>query len=312
MAEIRTYSNNIYWTYRIEDLFWCQLEKNFNTKKFYISSFKSHAVRKGDIILIFKTHKSPTKTGFVAVCQVETDMTHNSSKIKIFNDTNMNKFYCELSSVFLFDEPYKLSKLKDDVDDFNSTLFRKNFIGNNSMFVKLTEKLTNDIVPFITEYVPEPEASFLEEDDDIYENENNEIEKETEEEIEEDDDDYDIQVSLGHFPILFDPANCKKFKKGSSKDITINNVKHHFENCEGCERCDNNEISVISKFKKGKFHLEDIEDENEANELIEHYQGLKRWKLEVSGDDRKHDNIFIKRIAVPTGHLYNDSYIILW
>jgi hypothetical protein len=131
MKEASSLSNNIYWTYRIDDIFWSQLLENFKKKQFRLSSFKPNCVRKGDIILIFKTNKTITKTGFISVCQVETDFIYNENNIKIFSDKNMNKYYCELSSIFVLHKVLRLSEIKTHLSDFSPISFRKTNIGNN-------------------------------------------------------------------------------------------------------------------------------------------------------------------------------------
>jgi hypothetical protein len=318
MSEIATYANTVYWTYKIDDQFWNQLEHNFNKKQFRLSSFKPNAVRKGDIILIFKNHKSAPKTGFISVCQVESDMQHNSTNLKIFSDKNMNKFYCELSSVFILDNVMQLSAIKNKLDDFNPQSFRKLNIGENTIFTKLNSNVADQIVPIVTECMPEVENNEQEEedgdeeidkDDNDNENEVNEHNNELFEEMESEDDIDDVEVRLGHFPILFDP--CKKFQWSPDMNVRINNFKHHFANCDQCKQTDNNEISVVSKFKTSQFHCTDIKNETQINKFLEYYQNVKRWKLEFTDDDKKYDHIIVHRINNPD-NLYHGCCIVLW
>lgn len=311
MSEIETCSKTVYWTYRIDDLFWNQLEQNFGKKQFRISSFKPNAVRRGDIILIFKVHKSAPKTGFIAVCQVETDMKHNENNVKIFSDKNMNKFCCDLSSVFILDDVLQLSEMKNHISEFNSASFRRTNIGDNTMFIKLSATVASEIVPIITECMPEFEQE-PEEQEPEQENEQKEDEDEYEDDEKEQDSDIDdVDVRLGHFPILFDPEKCSKFKWSSDMNVRINSFKHHYANCDDCQRTDNNEISVISKFNKGQFHFTDLKDEKKITKLIDYYQSSKRWQLEFTDDDKKYDHIIVHRISNPE-NLYNGCCIVLW
>jgi len=315
MSEFKINSKITYWTYRIDDLFWTQLEKNFTKKHFFVSSVKQHAIKKNDIVLIFKNHKTPSKSGFVAMCKVETNMIHNNTNIKIFADKNMNIFCCELESVFMFDKIIALSNMKSIIENFNPTLFRKSYIGENTIFVKLNNSVAQQIIPVMTECVPQTDNSsnyeITEEDiDNISDFENDEIESEHIESSNDDND--DIEVKLGNFPILFDPIECKKFKCSSDPETMINNIKHHFQYCNSCNKCDNNPISVISKFKNGIFHFDEINNEKEVDNIVDHYISLKYWRIELSGSTKKQDHIFIRRVYVPSGHLYNDSYFILW
>lgn len=315
MSEFKTYSNTVYWTYRIDDIFWDQLEKNFNKKQFRLSSFKPNAVRKGDIILIFKNHKSPPKTGFIAIAQVETDMAHNSKNLKIFTDKNMNKFFCELSAIFMFDTTMNLSYIKKQIENFDSTSFRRSNIGENTMFIKISENVANDIIPVITECMPD----FAKDESE------NDSESEDEFEIEEPEenlyecDDYDnsddVEVKLGHFPIFFEP--CGKCKWSDDMNVRIKNFKHHFQNCEECGKTDNNEVSVMSKFSEAQFHFTDLKNETQVEKLLEYYHNSKRWRLEFMDDEKKYDHIIINRINVPIKqngeqNLYNGCYFILW
>lgn len=310
MTEIETCFKTIYWTYRIDELFWNQLEKNFNKKQFKLSSFKPSPVRKGDIILIFKVNKNSSKTGFVSVCQVETDMQHNENNVKIFSDKNMNRFYCELSSVFILDNVFQLSEIKNNISEFNSASFRRSNIGDNTIFTKLNANIANEIIPVVTECVPEFSQEIndnIEKDDFVddvtrnYENEESTYESDLD----------DTDVRLGHFPILFDPEKCGKFKWSSDMNVRINNFKHHFANCNDCQRTDNNEISVITKFNKADFHFTDLKDENKITQLINCYQSSKRWQLEFTDDDKKYEHIIVYRIN-KLENLYNGCCIVLW
>ncbi len=319
MTEFKTYSNTVYWTYRIDDVFWNQLEQKFIKKQFFLSSFKSNAIRKGDIILIFRNHKSPPKIGFVAIAQVETDMAHNVNNLKIFTDKNMNKFYCELSAIFLFDNVMQLSQIKNVVADFDSTSFRKTNIGENTMFIKMSEHVANEIIPIITEgildFSQEPEIENEDEEEDENEDEEEDEDEENLHECNECDDSDDIEVKLGHFPIFFEP--CGKCKWSDDMKIRIKNFKHHFQNCDECEKADNNEISVMSKFPQAHFHFTDLKNEAQVEKLLDFYHNSKRWKLEFMDDEKKYDHVIVNRINVPTKkgqeeNIYNGCYFVLW
>lgn len=310
---METFSNTVYWTYRIDDIFWNQLEQNFKKKQFKLSSFKHNVVRKGDIILIFKTDKNPRKVGFIAVCQVESDMSHNENGLKIFKDKNMNKFWCELSSVFILDNIFQLSKIKDFTTEFDTNSFRRNNIGENTMFIKLKESDSNLLVPLLTECMPEftqiEEKEESGDEETVNEESENENNKNNYNHDNSDNDTDDIDVRLGHFPILFDP--CPKFKWHNDINLRITAFKHHFTKCTECQQTDNNEISVISKFPTSHFHFSDLKTENKINELLQYYHNSKRYKLEFADEDKKYDHVIVHRINNPD-NLYNGCCVVLW
>ena len=206
----------------------------------------------------------------------------------------MNKFFCELSSVFMLDNVLRLTDIKESNSNFNPVNFRRTQIGDNTMFVKLSKSSISELEPFITECIPE--KNILENYDDC-------------------DDDIngcnndDIEVRLGHVPILFDP--CKKFRWTTNSDTNITNFKRHFSNCDQCKYTDNNESSIISKFETAIFQCVNMKKETIVNELIEHYQLVKRWKMEFEGNERNFDHIIIYRIDIPD-NLYYGCCIIIW
>jgi hypothetical protein len=243
-------------------------------------------------------------------------MKHNEKGVKIFSDKNMNKFFCELSAVFILDNVIRLSAFKNHINEFDSTSFRKVNIGENTMFIKLSETVANEIVPVITECMPE----FQQDNDDENENENEDEDEETcemepvEPEVDlyenEADDLDDIEVKLGHFPICFEP--CGKFKWNDDMNVRIKNFKHHYEKCDQCGRTDNNEIPVISKFSKAEFHFTDLKNEGQVEKILDYYHNTKRWRLEFADDDKKYEHIIINRVNVPSGNLYNGCCFVLW
>jgi hypothetical protein len=310
IGEIQIYKHTSYWIYRIEENFWDQLVNNFNRKKFYLSSFKTNLVKKDDVVLIFKTNKSPQKTGFVCICQISSDIQHNTDNIKIFGDKNMNKFYSELNSVFLLDDHIKLSDLKDKIVGLKYQTFRRTNIGDNTMFVKLQSHLAIDIIHELTANIDECTEDLS---DEILDNTNEEYEEE-----ENDDESVashmsdgsnDVEVRMGHIPILFEP--CNNFNWDNDMNVRIKNFKNHFSQCSKCQQTDNNEVTVISKFDKSQFYCADIKDENAINKYLEYYQNLKRWKIELIDDDKKYDHVIIYRVN-DRSNLYHGCCIVLW
>jgi hypothetical protein len=315
IGEIQIHKHTMYWIYRIDDTFWNQLEQNFNRKKFYLSSFKPNSIKKDDIVIIFKAHKSPQKTGFICICQIGSDMQHNKDNIKIFGDKNMNKFYSELNSVFLLDEPVKLSHFKDKIVGLNYQTFRRTNIGDNTMFVKLQTHFANDIIHLLTENMDNPE-----EPNEIIDNANNVYDGSDDEDNENNEDNEsvashrsdgsnDVEVRMGHIPILFEP--CDNFNWDSDMNVRIKSFKHHFTKCSKCQQTDNNEVSVVAKFDKSQFYCTDIKDVNAINKYLEYYQTLKRWKIELIDDDKKYDHVIIYRVN-DRSNLYHGCCVVLW
>lgn len=270
-----------YWTYKLDDLYWNQLEQNFNKKQFRLSSFKVGAVSHGDVVLIFRTHKNSFKTGFVAVAKIETGMQHNEQNIKIFNDKNMNKFYCELQSVFIFDEVLQLAGIKKQIADLNVANLRRTAIGDNTMFVKLNDDAVKNIIPIIIDCIPVSDSDESEHDEISDDNINNNEDKD----------------ELGHFPILFDP--CEEFEWGD-----LESFKNHFEHCEQCASQDNNEISVSTKFNTFEFEFKELKKDLQIEKLFEYYHTNKRYANTKS-------TITINLIK-KSNNLYNGCCLILW
>jgi hypothetical protein len=135
----------------MDSKFWEQLKANlikansFNNK-YYISAFIKEKIKKHDIIIIYQKHKNTHKNGFVCITSVESNMAINSNKIKIFNDINLNKYFCELKAICMLNNIIKLSAVcdyfKNNYDNPKSVLyFRNKLLIHPSVFYKMENKV---------------------------------------------------------------------------------------------------------------------------------------------------------------------------
>lgn len=119
-----------YWMYVLTAEQWGHLIERIDEGQFYLSSYADHDIRIGDIVLIYqRPDKAPG--GVVGICETSTPMTKNdgtmnltkknsSGMIKVFRDMNMNRYVMRLSTISLFDEPYKLYGLKSIIDNLDT------------------------------------------------------------------------------------------------------------------------------------------------------------------------------------------------
>src|SRR4029078_2932884 len=106
IGDFDIYDDTTFWFINMNSTFWEQLQSHFNKTqdnddRCCISSFNKEKIKKNDIILIYQKHKTPNKNAFVCIASVFSDMIFNDKKIKIFNDMNLNKNYCQLDKIYI-------------------------------------------------------------------------------------------------------------------------------------------------------------------------------------------------------------------
>lgn len=105
-----------FWIYILTSDQWDIIKTNIDNKKFYISAFLKSNIKDGDIILFYKkVNNTSNSGGYVAVAETAMDMLKNdgtldtnnkknsSGKIKVYKDTNMNRFVTKIWTAIIFD-----------------------------------------------------------------------------------------------------------------------------------------------------------------------------------------------------------------
>lgn len=335
-ATIIVYSKTKFWLYKLQDTQWDHLLSLFNKKKFYVSSFKDYKIKQNDVIIIYHKSNNFKKCGFVAICQTLTDMKHNSNGIKIFIDTNMNKFYCELSIASTFNVPQRISQienhLKLNCKSFSLTTFKSKYISSEYAFCNIPEDIGSELINVLSQEnnlqsekkednfkkkIESDSDSKLEselESENSFENSSDSSEDDSKSYIDQsesssDESNDDILVVKGHIPIMMIP--CADFVWDSDSEISLKNFKKHYNTCSICEKTDNNNISLTQILENAEIYCRELKNEERLEEYLEHYYELRNYKFEVIDEDKKYNHVYIYRIN-QRGHIYHKCILIIW
>jgi hypothetical protein len=325
-VDLVIHSTTEYWFYMVTEDTWDQITNNFSKNKYILSSYYEEKVSKNDIILIYKKH-SPLKTGFVCICQASSNMKINSENTRIFKDKNMNKFCFVASSITQFNQIYRLTqidtKLKTSYKDFKIESFRKNYIKNQTTFIKIISSLGRALVEVLIhlsdtekpqDIVSTKSKSESDESDDTDDtdesDESDDTDSESESESESESD--DVLITTGHIPILMIPCPDFEWQKDNNK-ITIDNFKKHYKSCDKCDKTDNNNCAIYPYLidKNAKIICEEITDYDDIELYANHYWNLENYKFELEGDEKKHNHVHIFRIN-SRDHMYHKCIMIVW
>lgn len=306
------------WLYRLSTTYWEQLKALYVKKKFYISSCIKPPVYRNDIVIIYQKHDTPIKSGFVGICQVKSNMRNNEKNIKIFNDNNMNKYFCDIGTVCLFDEICKISQVENILKlEKNDNTFKKIYVtkmlNRQPNIVQFDNKIGENIVNVLTEGSTfkqnKKEQKYS---SDEYESKSDcnssKFSSESEKTITDSEND-DLLVVQGHIPIMMIP--CSNLKWAKNCELTINDVKKHFKYCDKCDKIDNNNISIVPAFEKSELFCRELTNNTEINEYLDYYFNLKKYSFELDGQDKKYDHILIFRIN-QRGNMYHKCILVVW
>jgi hypothetical protein len=315
--EFKIYEKTTFWIYKISNNYWEQLNNLFKKKKFFISSFGPYKLIKHDIVLIYRKHTSAIRNGFVAMCQVCSNMKQNTSNLKIYNDINMNKYYCEVDIVCIFDSPYKLTNISKTLKDmgkiFNFSSIKK-ICTKNELFTAIDQSTGKNIIRILSEG-SQNSTKNANNNDSSSESEsisNSSSESDTYSELSSEtelSDDDDILVIRGHIPIIMTP--CHEFVWDQNPAITIKNFKKHYKFCNMCEKTDNNNCSLLPILEKAEVYSKELKDDEKLEEYLEYYYNLKNYTFELIDDDKKYDHVYLYRIN-NRSHIYHRCILIVW
>lgn len=334
-----------YWIITLSEINWEDLKKHFLKGTFFITTFEKHNLKKNDVILIFQKHSINLKShGFVAICQIKANIGKNELNINIFKDINMAKFISSISSLELFNEPLKYSKiesmLKKDCKNTNdfctSAVFGSKYTKQKSVFFQLPNKLGYSLVKNLIalsdgeieigstgsknisknekkgEIFDDPPYSSSEEevdDEPPYSSDSENSDDSTNDSMYDIANENDVRVVIGHIPILMIP--CNLFEWSNDEYVTIKNFKKHFLECENCDKTDNNNCNIYPFVKNSLVHCTDITDENMIDSYLDYYHKEKICKFELVGNDKKNDHIYVFRILAKR-HIYHNTILIMW
>jgi len=318
--EFVIHQKTTFWIYKLSSNYWEQLSKLFKKKKIYISSFGAHKLLKHDIVLIYQKHASAFKNGFVAMCQICSDMIQNTENIKIFNDSNMNKYYCEVNIACIFETQYKLTyiskTLKEKGKIFNFASIKKICTGDYlytridlTTGTNIISVLNDDIkTPIKNKFKSDSKSSELSSDSSGSDDSSDTKSEYSSQSLSSSDDD-EILVVRGHIPIMMIP--CNEFRWDLNPDISIKNFKKHYSMCNTCEKIDNNNCTLFPFFDKAEIFCKELKDDDKLKKYLEYYYNLKNYTFELMDNDKKYDHVYLHRIN-NRGHIYHRCILIIW
>ena len=144
-----------YFIYVLSDDLSNSLLKSFENNINCISQFKYCEIKKGDFILLFRKTTNVKKKGYIGICNAKTNFAENYDNIKIFRDFTMNKYYCKINNLILFDNIIKTNELNNElkinIPEYKSSQsFSHKYFKTVDVIVKITDNygdiLTNIIL----------------------------------------------------------------------------------------------------------------------------------------------------------------------
>jgi len=304
--EFVIHQKTTFWIYKLSSNYWEQLSKLFKKKKIYISSFGAHKLLKHDIVLIYQKHTSAFKNGFVAMC----------------HDSNMNKYYCEVSIACIFETQYKLTyiskTLKEKGKIFNFASIKKICTGDY-LYTRIDLTTGTNIISVLNDDIKKPiknkfksdsESSASEPSSNSSDSDSSDNKSEySSQSLSSSSDDDEILVVRGHIPIMMIP--CNEFRWDLNSDISIKNFKKHYSICNACEKIDNNNCALFPFFDKAEIFCKELKDDDKLEEYLEYYYNLKNYTFELMDNDKKYDHVYLHRIN-NRGHIYHRCILVIW
>jgi hypothetical protein len=309
-----------FWIYTLSKQHWTYLYEKFVAKEFHISSFHMRNIIKGDII-IFCQKDQPrgcaTETGFVAIGIVDTNMTFNEKRIKIFKDNNMNKHFASVSHVSSLHQCYKITKLTKELrqcKEFTSEeSFRKKYVIETTNFTQLPDKLGHVLFESLVNIFKADNNSDSESDKssksksgDLSDSESDKSSKSKSGDTSDSESD-DFVTIIGNIPILMIP--CQKINLKDSGNTMIKNFKQHYGKCQKCDIYNNNQFELLNELDKRNIDFEKLDDCCDLDDIYDKYINLNQYVFEF---EKKVDKIPIKLILVndPDNTYYKCFFIV--
>ena len=218
--------------YHIYVLFKNDCDTILKNKGNYITFFlKNKNIKKGDIVMLYQKDRS--NSGFYGMVQLDTDVTYNENKVKVFSDLNLNRYYAKLKFKEKFADTIKpdvfIKYLSSDATGFkNVTSFKQKYVGKQNALIEfelygkkiMIQLLAADQEQIIkkkeTEEEEEEKKKKEEEEEDVEEEEKEE-EEEQEEDVEEEEQEQEEEQEEEEEEVKV----TKKSSKSSKKNVTV-------------------------------------------------------------------------------------------
>jgi hypothetical protein len=268
------------WIYFINNSLWDQLTENFSKEHYNISSNENIPIQQNDLVLFYKNFLS--KSGFVALCEINSSFKINKDKIRIFNDSTLNVYYTSIKTLYIFEKSIPLSNIKV-IDIIN---FKKTYYNQKKMFCKieniLGKKLINNI---IQNYIIKKDLNYT--------------------------DNEDVPMIIkGHIPILFEPCNNYKWYGSNNYEESIQMFKDHYINCTKCIKTNNNDEELYPYINKSALWFANI-NAKETNTYLNLYHNLQPHTFVLLDEDKKYTHMYIVKIN-NCENVYNNCLLIIW
>jgi hypothetical protein len=341
-----------FWIYTLSKQHWTYLYEKFVAKEFHISSFHMRNIIKGDII-IFCQKDQPrgcaTETGFVAIGIVDTNMTFNEKRIKIFKDNNMNKHFASVSHVSSLHQCYKITKLTKELrqcKEFTSEeSFRKKYVIETTNFTQLPDKLGHVLFESLVNIFKadnnsdsESDKSSKKKSGDLSDSESDKSSKSKSGDTSDSDSDKSSKKKSGDLSdsesdkssksksgdtsdsesddfvtiignIPILMIPCQKINLKDSGNTMIKNFKQHYGKCQKCDIYNNNQFELLNELDKRNIDFEKLDDCCDLDDIYDKYINLNQYVFEF---EKKVDKIPIKLILVndPDNTYYKCFFIV--
>jgi len=316
MDKFDTNPDTKYWIISLDSLFWNQLKSNFIKGNYHIATPEKADLNQSDIIIYYQKHRTPTQNGFVGMAEISSALKLNSEpRIKVYNDQNMNKYYCSVKKIVLFENVCRLSELvnfckENAYKGCSETYYRKNLLRKLVILYQADKKIGEQTVEALFRLSDDIKQADTKQSDSKSDSESDSeisyIESDTDSEYTDNEGTREV---IGHIPILGIPCDGLVWDT-KSYEQTANNFKKHYMMCKKCEWTNNNSVELSCFFKTNKMYCQDIKDNGEISKYIELYHNLKSYRFVMSGDD-KSDCIYVYRIN-QRGNMYHRCMIIIY
>jgi hypothetical protein len=247
-------------------------------KDYYISFFVKNNIKKKDVVILYQ--KQRMKNGFYGIVQLKNDPKYNESKIKVFPDRNMNRYYTKVCFRSQFTELINpevvIHSLSSDAIGFkNVTSFKQKYVGKINALVELQlygKKIMTQLLIKDEELIQITETETESRKDDESEEESEEEEEEEEEEDESEEEIKEVKpkkkekskpkskeeiVEQGCIPIMVVPCKNFKFPEISREAYFVN----HYKSCSNCETTNNNDgLEIISILEQNNIEIYELND----------------------------------------------------
>ena len=239
-----------------------------------MSAYKQYNIIANDKILFYVKQYINNTRGFIACAIAKSNMKINDKKIKINNDTNLNKYYFEIVQLKKIEKPKMMSTFSKILNDNDTNIHKlsKLFVGEY-VFINIEYNIGNQIFDLLCEFsdndnedneLVQTNNKLVNNDEKIngdilYDNKNDDI---TNDDIMNDNMLFEMRNNkineemvidddiINNIPILM--LSCRDLRisfknEKNNDDKKINRIKHimnHYNFCDKCEITNNNKMEL--------------------------------------------------------------------